>query len=168
MTGQVKTCRYAFHSYQTGHFGGFPTRLWRDREGVEPKYGIGASRGGGVPFGVPYAPIALPLDPNEVEAGRGVVVSPGQPRGNRHRSALRVCVSSCHTPSHTWGGGFLLTPLSPNPPKDTDGRREDSGRVGEGATGEMAGLIGVDWRSANGLQSPHRAPMCQTPRGMYQ
>ena len=29
--------------------------------------------------------------------------------------------------------------LSPNPPKDTDGRREDSGRVGEGATGEMAG-----------------------------
>ena len=30
--------------------------------------------------------------------------------------------------------------LSPNPPKDTDGRREDSGRVGEGATGEMAGL----------------------------
>ena len=49
--------------------------------------------------------------------------------------------------------------LSPNPPKDTDGRREDSGRVGEGATGEMAGLIGVDWRSANGLQSPHRAPM---------
>ena len=31
--------------------------------------------------------------------------------------------------------------------------------MGEGATGEMAGLIGVDWRSANGLQSPHRAPM---------
>ena len=30
--------------------------------------------------------------------------------------------------------------LTPNPPKDTDGRREDSGRVGEGATGEMAGL----------------------------
>ena len=30
--------------------------------------------------------------------------------------------------------------------------------MGEGATGEMAGLIGVDWRSANGLQSPHRAP----------
>ena len=53
---------------------------------------------------------------------------------------------------------FLLY-ISPNPPKDTDGRREDSGRVGEGATGEMAGLIGVDWRSANGLQSPHRAPM---------
>ena len=30
--------------------------------------------------------------------------------------------------------------LTPNPPKDTDGRREDSGRMGEGATGEMAGL----------------------------
>ena len=34
----------------------------------------------------------------------------------------------------------LVPLLSPNPPKDTDGRREDSGRVGEGATGEMAGL----------------------------
>ena len=31
--------------------------------------------------------------------------------------------------------------------------------MGEGATGEMAGLIGVDWRSANGLQSPPCAPM---------
>ena len=31
-------------------------------------------------------------------------------------------------------------PLTPNPPKDTEGRREDSGRVGEGAIGEMAGL----------------------------
>ena len=30
--------------------------------------------------------------------------------------------------------------VNPNPPKDTDGRREDSGRVGEGAIGEMAGL----------------------------
>ena len=35
---------------------------------------------------------------------------------------------------------LLGTSISPNPPKDTDGRREDSGRVGEGATGEMAGL----------------------------
>ena len=34
----------------------------------------------------------------------------------------------------------LWNDLNPNPPKDTDGRREDSGRVGEGATGEMAGL----------------------------
>ena len=36
--------------------------------------------------------------------------------------------------------GSFRNYLSPNPPKDTDGRREDSGRVGEGATGEMAGL----------------------------
>ena len=28
--------------------------------------------------------------------------------------------------------------LSPNPPKDTDGRREESGGGGEGATGEIA------------------------------
>ena len=34
----------------------------------------------------------------------------------------------------------LVARINPNPPKDTDGRREDSGRVGEGATGEMAGL----------------------------
>ena len=48
--------------------------------------------------------------------------------------------------------------LSPNPPKDTDGRREDSGKgVGEGATGEMAWGLGVDGRPADGLQSPHRA-----------
>ena len=29
-------------------------------------------------------------------------------------------------------------PVSPNPPKDTDGRREDRGRGDEGATGGMA------------------------------
>ena len=49
--------------------------------------------------------------------------------------------------------------LNPNPPKDTDGRREGSGKgVGEGATGEMAWALGVDGRSADGLQSPHRPP----------
>ena len=65
-----------------------------------------------------------------------------------------------HSPSRTSMGTWRRgTSFTPNPPKDTDGRREDSGRVGEGATGEMAGLIGVDWRSANGLQSPPCAPM---------
>ena len=57
------------------------------------------------------------------------------------------------------------TRVSPNPPKDTDGRREDSGRgVGEGATGEMAWALGVDGRPADGLQSPHRAPkaLCES------
>ena len=34
----------------------------------------------------------------------------------------------------------VVVSFTPNPPKDTDGRREDSGRVGEGAIGEMAGL----------------------------
>ena len=29
------------------------------------------------------------------------------------------------------------TPLTPNPPMDTDGRRKDSGRGGEGVTGAM-------------------------------
>ena len=48
--------------------------------------------------------------------------------------------------------------LSPNPPKDTDGRREDSGR---GWVRELQGRwprVGVDGRPADGLQSPHRAP----------
>ena len=77
-----------------------------------------------------------------------------------------ICLlsSACHSERSESGGRNPRSPLhdgvlTPNPPKDTDGRREDSGRVGEGATGEMAGLIGVDWRSANGLQSPQRAPM---------
>ena len=53
-------------------------------------------------------------------------------------------------------GGLLV--LSPNPPKDTDGRREDSGR---GWVRELQGRwpgVGVDGRPADGLQSPHRAP----------
>ena len=48
--------------------------------------------------------------------------------------------------------------LIPNPPKDTDGRREDSGR---GWVRELQGRwpgVGVDGRPAAGLQSPHRAP----------
>ncbi len=46
--------------------------------------------------------------------------------------------------------------LNPNPPKDTDGRREDSGR---GWVRELQGRWpGVVGRPADGLQSPHRAP----------
>ena len=48
--------------------------------------------------------------------------------------------------------------VNPNPPKDTDGRREGSGR---GWVRELQGRwpgLGVDGRSADGLQSPHRAP----------
>ena len=53
----------------------------------------------------------------------------------------------------------------PHPPKDTDGRREGSGRgVGDGATGEMAWGLGVDGRPAAGPQSPHRAPKVSMPR----
>ena len=54
-------------------------------------------------------------------------------------------------------GSFDVS-LSPNPPKDTDGRREDSGR---GWVRELQGRwpgVGVDGRPADGLQSPHRAP----------
>ena len=48
--------------------------------------------------------------------------------------------------------------LSPNPPKDTDGGREDSGR---GWVRELQGRwpgVGLDGRPADGLQSPHRDP----------
>ena len=49
--------------------------------------------------------------------------------------------------------------LSPNPPKDRDGRREDSGR-GEGVTGAMIrARIWVDGRLAGGLQALLGAPM---------
>ena len=49
--------------------------------------------------------------------------------------------------------------FSPNPPKDTDGRREDRRRGMRELQGRWPGLDGVDGRSAEGLQSPHRPPM---------
>ena len=67
----------------------------------------------------------------------------------------RIAMASTELESQSGGSGLSMLPdlpvfqphdvsmlshLTPNPPKDTDGRREDSGRVGEGATGEMAGL----------------------------
>ena len=50
-------------------------------------------------------------------------------------------------------------PLNPNPPKDTDGRREESGRGGEGATGEIAWVPFGVGRSADGLHRRTGAPM---------
>ena len=50
-------------------------------------------------------------------------------------------------------------PLTPNPPKDTDGRREESGRGGEGATGEIAWVPFGVGRSADGLHRRTGAPM---------
>ena len=49
--------------------------------------------------------------------------------------------------------------VSPNPPKDTDGRREESGRGGEGATGEIAWVPFGVGRSADGLHRRTAAPM---------
>ena len=49
--------------------------------------------------------------------------------------------------------------LTPNPPKDTDGRREESGRGGEGATGEIAWVPFGVGRSADGLHRRTGAPM---------
>ena len=53
----------------------------------------------------------------------------------------------------------LAKGLSPNPPKDTDGRREDSGRgwVRE-LQGRWPGVLGLMGGPADGLQSPHMAP----------
>ena len=53
----------------------------------------------------------------------------------------------------------LKASLSPNPPKDTDGRREESGRGGEGATGEIAWVPFGVGRSADGLHRRTGAPM---------
>ena len=58
---------------------------------------------------------------------------------------------------HTRSNGRLH--VSPNPPMDRDGRREDSGR-GEGVTGAMIrARIWVDGRLAGGLQALLGAPM---------
>ena len=53
----------------------------------------------------------------------------------------------------------VISDLSPNPPKDTDGRREESGRGGEGATGEIAWVPFGVGRSADGLHRRTGAPM---------
>ncbi len=54
--------------------------------------------------------------------------------------------------------GFARS-VNPNPPKDTDGRREESGRGGEGATGEIAWVPFGVGRSADGLHRRTGAPM---------
>ena len=53
----------------------------------------------------------------------------------------------------------IFSGVSPNPPKDTDGRREESGRGGEGATGEIAWVPFGVGRSADGLHRRTGAPM---------
>ena len=55
--------------------------------------------------------------------------------------------------------GQALLAVNPNPPKDTDGRREESGRGGEGATGEIAWVPFGVGRSADGLHRRTGAPM---------
>ena len=57
------------------------------------------------------------------------------------------------------GCGFEDGILNPNPPKGTDGRREESGRGGEGATGEIAWVPFGVGRSADGLHRRTGAPM---------
>ena len=57
------------------------------------------------------------------------------------------------------GRGTAEQWINPNPPKDTDGRREESGRGGEGATGEIAWVPFGVGRSADGLHRRTGAPM---------
>ena len=63
----------------------------------------------------------------------GLVLAPGRPRSSddqeRHPlAALPVVSWPTVLRVRERGGGHVL--LSPNPPKDTDGRREESGRGG--------------------------------------
>ena len=64
---------------------------------------------------------------------------------------LIIIATSMYIPPWLW--------FSPNPPMDRDGRREDSGRVGEGATGEIAWVPFGGGRSADGLHRRTGAPM---------
>ena len=64
---------------------------------------------------------------------------------------LIIIATSMYIPPWLW--------FSPNPPKDTDGRREESGRGGEGATGEIAWVPFGVGRSADGLHRRTGAPM---------
>ena len=99
----------------------------------------------------------------------------GQPKRG---GTLRVAVVKAHTTfdphivndnpdiqltRHAYDNLILLDPddlsLIPNPPKDTDGRREESGRGGEGATGEIAWVPFGVGRSADGLHRRTGAPM---------
>ena len=54
---------------------------------------------------------------------------------------------------------WVLIDLSPNPPKDTDGRRVGKRKGGEGATGEIAWVPFGVGRSADGLHRRTGAPM---------
>ena len=84
---------------------------------------------------------------------------------DRHRPPLPLSpVPLLH--SHPFGGFGLRdsrdrpASLSPNPPKDTDGRREESGRGGgEGATGEIAWVPFGVGRSADDLHRRTGTPM---------
>ena len=63
------------------------------------------------------------------------------------------------TAPYVFGFVLGLAFLIPNPPKDTDGRREESGRGGEGATGEIAWVPFGVGRSADGLHRRTGASM---------
>ena len=84
------------------------------------------------------------------------------------RSPEAMCNSEYAAPSFWEAKSRFLVPLdksttseylNPNPPKDTDGRREESGRGGEGATGEIAWVPFGVGRSADGLHRRTGAPM---------
>ena len=86
--------------------------------------------------------------------------SPPLPRRAGHG---RLSPSGNWWERYAWHGGAAWyeawRSLSPNPPKDTDGRREESGRGGEGATGEIAWVPFGVGRSADGLHRRTGAPM---------
>ena len=67
---------------------------------------------------------------------------------------LLISPESCQEAGHA----RVILALARNPPKDTDGRREESGRGGEGATGEIAWVPFGVGRSADGLHRRTGAP----------
>ena len=62
------------------------------------------------------------------------------------------------------GASRATLDLSPNPPKDTDGRRENRGSGVRELQGRWPGLHWGRWEVAEGLQSLHRGPVAACGR----
>ena len=107
-------------------------------------------------------PAPVPIVRRGRRRSASLIMRPRAVRWGATKSAHVVVVESTRSAMGVSAPRFYtvaISALGPNPPKDRDGRREDSGR-GEGVTGAMIrARIWVDGRLAGGLQALLGAPM---------